>query len=251
MSYFNLLWEMTRCEWRMRDQATALGFLWTLLYPLMIFLALYWVFTTWMTGHTRHYAGFLMIGIVQYGFFSGATRYALSSLLRRRSILFNFILPREILVLSAVFSVAISYLVEFGLMLVFFVILGIHPTLTWMFLPALLVPFIAFVAGFSLLLAVCYARYPDFERIWDAFMTAGFFLTPVFYTLNAVDEHRQRLLLFNPLTHIIELTRGCVLQGQAPSLRQLLALFFLSIIMALGSYGWFKRQELKVTDYLL
>lgn len=249
--YLHLLWEMTRCEWRMRDQATTLGFLWTLLQPLLMFGVLYCVFTRWMPVPRRQYASLLLVGIVQYGFFSSATTYGLSSLLRRRAIVLNFPIPRETTVLAAVFSATISYLFEFGLMLVFVVALGARPHPAWILLPALIALFIAIVAGVSLLMAPLAARHPDFERIWGIVVSAGFFLTPSFYSLSTLDPARRRLLSLNPLTHVIEITRGILLQGHWPDARIVAALAAGTIGLAAFAYRWFKSEELAISDYLL
>lgn len=250
-SYLHLLWESTRCEWRMRDQATTLGFLWTLLQPLLMFAVLYAVFTRWMPGPRTHYASLLLVGIVQYGFFSSATTYGLSSLLRRRAILLNFPVPRETMVLAAVFSAMISYLFEFGLMMVFLVALGARPSPAWAALPFLIVIFVGFVVGISLIMAPLAARHPDFERIWSILLSAGFFLTPVFYPLASMDGARLRLLSLNPLTPLIEIARSCLLEGRWPAGRGLPALTLGTAVLIVAGYRWFKANELAISDYLL
>jgi len=249
--YLHLLWELTRCEWRMRDQATTLGFLWTLLHPLLMFVVLYAVFTRWMPDPRAQYASLLLVGIVQYGFFSSATSYGLSSLLRRRMILLNFQIPRETMVLAAVFSAAISYLIESAIMIAFLIALGARPSAAWAAMPALMIVFVAMVTSISLLMAPLAARHPDFERIWSILLSAGFFLTPIFYPLSSMDPSRRRLLSFNPLSHFIELARASLLEGRWPAGGTFAGLAAATAALALFSYHWFKSRELALSDYLL
>jgi lipopolysaccharide transport system permease protein len=248
--YFGRLWQLTLCEYKLREQSTLLGFLWTLLQPLLLFSVLYGLFTRWMIPRTQDYAAYLLIGIVQYGFFSGGSSIGLTSLARRSGLLINFTIPRELVVLSTVASVAISYLLELALVLVFVAVGGVRPHAAWLLLPVLVALHLALVVGVSLWVSVVAARFPDWERIWSILMTAGFFLTPIFYTLDSVSPRRRAVLRLNPMTHIIELTRGVLLRGEAPSVWTLAAIA--AGVTALCAAGWafFKRHESDLADWV-
>ena len=248
--YLEQLWALTRSEFKLREQSTILGFAWTLLQPLLMFLVLYGLFTKWMGNHTSDYASYLVIGIVQYGFFNNGSTVGLTSLGRRRGLLLNFRIPRDLVVLSSILSVAISYLFETAIVLAFMLASGIKPHAAWALLPLLLTVHLVLVAGLGFWLAVPAAMYPDCERIWSILMTAGFFLTPIFYTLDTVAPSRRRLLLLNPMTHVIEMTRACLMKGEAPPLKEAAAVAAASA--AVFALGWvfFKRHELDLTDYV-
>jgi lipopolysaccharide transport system permease protein len=242
--------ELTRCEWKLREQSSVVGFLWTLLHPLLMFAVLYALFTKWMGDRMSNYAAFLLIGVVQYGFFNNATTYGLSSLSRRSAILMNFDFPRGAVVLASVLSVALSHLLELGLMLGFLCAIGASPTLSWLALPLLTLLQLAVICGLALVVAVVAARFPDFERVWSVLMTAGFFLTPVFYTLDVVDERRRRFLWLNPITRVIELSRDCLLRGRFPAAGDLAWLGLAAAVLLAAGYGIFKRNEKHLADYV-
>ena len=111
-AYLELLWSLTWTDFKLRDQGSVLGFLWTLLHPALIFTVLYLLFTKWMGRLVDGFAAYLLIGIVQYQFFEKSTSYALTSLRRKTLLVRNFKFPREILVFASVGSVFISYLLE-------------------------------------------------------------------------------------------------------------------------------------------
>ena len=78
--YWERLWRLTVSEFLLREQSSVVGFLWTLLQPLLLFSVLYGLFTRWMTPRADGYAAYLLIGIVQYGFFNSGSTMGLSSL---------------------------------------------------------------------------------------------------------------------------------------------------------------------------
>ncbi|OGR51000.1 MAG: hypothetical protein A2049_03850 [Elusimicrobia bacterium GWA2_62_23] len=202
---------LTRAEWRLRQQSTFLGFLWTLLNPALMFAVLYGLFVKWLGQAQADYASFLLIGIVQWNFFASATSYALSSLLRRSALLKNYPLPLEVPALAAVLSVYFSHLLELLSMCAILVLMGARPTPAWLWLLPIDLGFLLLAAGAGLLLSGLFAFYTDLERIWGILLTAGFFLTPVFYPLSVLTPEKARLLAFSPLTSVIEASRAALL----------------------------------------
>ena len=136
-SYWFLFWELTRTEFKLRDQGTALGFAWTLLHPALMFIVLYTLFINWLGKFVDQYAAYLIIGLVQWQFFEKATMLGLGSLRRKSNLIRNFRFAREIIVLSAVGSVFWSYLLETAVLMVFLLLLGIRPAASWLLLPLL------------------------------------------------------------------------------------------------------------------
>jgi ABC-2 type transport system permease protein len=204
---------LTRTEFRLRDQGTVIGFLWTLLHPLFIFVILYKLFTTWMTPMIPDYAGCLLIGIVQWNFFSSATSAGLTSLRRKAGLISSYSFPRVIVVLSSVFAVLLSHLLEWLVLLAALLALGVRPTLLWLTLPAIIAVELALAVGLSCLLAVLAVEIRDLEHVWNLLLYGVFFLTPVFYTMEVVGSAARPLVARNPLGWIIEATRAAVIGG--------------------------------------
>ncbi len=87
--YLNLIKEQTIAEFKLRDQDSILGYAWTLLHPIFTFIILYSVFSKWAGQHMENFAAYLLIGIVQWNFFSEATSISLSVLLRKSNLIKN------------------------------------------------------------------------------------------------------------------------------------------------------------------
>lgn len=249
--YWDLLWEMTRGEILMRDQGTVLGFLWTLLHPILMFIVLYGLFSKWMGKFVDQYVAYLLIGLVLWNFFQKATSYALGSLRRARGTILNYRFPREIVVFSSLGAVSWSSLLEIGVLMGALLLLGQTPRWTWLLLPGLLALELLLAAAVGLFLAVWGAEYQDLERIWDVLTSALFYLTPVFYPLDILSPDKRALLSLNPMTQIIQAFRGCAVSGLPPEPAAMLGLFLGGLILAAAGLLLLRRREFEVADKLL
>lgn len=202
------LFALARVEWRLRQQSTFLGFLWTLLNPALMFAVLYGLFVKWLGQAQGDYAVFLLIGLVEWNFFASATTYALSSILRRGPLLKNYPLALETPVLASVLSVYFSHLLELCALAVILAFFQGPPSIPWLWLAVIDLAYLALAAGFGLLLAGAFVFLSDLERVWSIILTAGFFLTPVFYPLSVIAPDKAALLALNPLTCIVEAARA-------------------------------------------
>lgn len=241
--YLNLLRELTFSEFKLRDQGTVLGFFWTLLYPLLLFLVLFFLFTKWMGKFVDDFGFYLLIGIVQWRFFADGTSNTLSIIVRRGELVKNFNFPKVILIFSSVFTILISHLLEWCALLFFLLLFGRAFALTIFYLPLVIFTELIFIIGISLSLSLFFVYYRDIDRIWSILVTIGFFLTPIFYSLSIISEPKRTILLLNPMTHIISSTRACVLYKSIPPLSNLFAVFLLGILLLIIGYNIFKRKE--------
>ena len=235
------LFALARVEWSLRQQSSFFGFLWTLLNPALMFAVLYGLFVKWLGRAQSGYAVFLLIGIVEWNFFASATSYALSSLLRRSPLMSNYPLRPEIPVLASVLSVYFSHMLELAALAALLVFFQGGLSVSWLWLIPLDLAYLALAAGTGLMLAGLFVFYSDLERIWGIILTAGFFLTPVFYPLTVLAPEKSRLLAFSPLTAVIESAR-LALAGSAPQ-RMALACVFLWAAAALAAGLAFMRLK--------
>jgi ABC-2 type transport system permease protein len=210
---WDLFWLLTRTEFRMRDQGTLIGFLWTLLHPLFIFLILSTLFSHWMAPVIPNYAGCLLIGIVQWNFFLSGTDAGLTSLRRKAVILGSYSFPRVLIVLSSVSAVLVSHLLEWAVLLAVLCVMGVRPAVSWLALPALIGLELALIVAISCVLSVWAVTIRDLERLWSLLLYGFFFLTPVFYTTAVMTGTARRILAVNPLALIIEATRSAMIDG--------------------------------------
>lgn len=239
----NLIKELTIAEFKLRDQGSILGFLWTLLHPLLVFIVLYLLFSKWTGKFVDNFGGYLLIGIVQWNFFAGTTTYVMDVLVRRRELMKNLSFPKEILIISTVLTSLASHILEFLVLLVFLFFIGNAFTLKALLLPLIMLIELMLIIAVSFVISTLYLFYRDIARIWQILLMLGFFATPVFYSLSMLSAKMQRLLLLNPLANIINSTRAALLGTFNINISSLIFTLIFSLGLLILAYSIFRKQS--------
>lgn len=209
-----LLSELVRTDFKLRYQGSVLGYTWSLLRPLMIFAILYVVFVRFLRigGDTPHYPVYLLLGIVLWQFFSDMTTQSLGSVVGRGDLIRKIQIPRWMIV----FSSSISALINLGLNLIVFSIFmalnKVSPMATIIWAPLILLEIYVFALGLSLLLAAAFVKFRDIGYIWEVVLQAGFYLTPILYSLTLITNVTlQKLIILNPMAQAIQDARYAII----------------------------------------
>jgi ABC-2 type transport system permease protein len=218
------LWELTlmlaTTEFRRTYFDTALGYLWSVARPLLLFAVLLEVFThIFRIGGVPHYPVFLLMNMVLYGFFQEASTIAVPSIVGQEGIVRKTQFPRlaipAAVVLTALFNLLLNLIVVFVFILAF----GVSPMWTWLLLPVILALLTVLTLAVSMIVASLYPRFRDLGIIWSVFVTALFYATPILYPLDAAVRRSHTLgslIAINPLTPILELARVWIIDPNAP-----------------------------------
>jgi ABC-2 type transport system permease protein len=218
-----LTWVLAVTDFRLRFFGSALGYLWQLVQPLMLFGVLYLVFSLLLnfSGSERFYPVALLLGIVLFSFLSEATSGAVRSLVQRESLVRKVEFPRLAVpaatVLAALFNLALN-LLPVG---VFLLASGGHVRASWLELPVLLAVLTAYAFGFAMLLSALFVRYRDVEPIWTVILQVMFYATPIFYTVTLVREKASQsvltLIMCNPFAAVLQQARHSFIDPSHPS----------------------------------
>jgi ABC-2 type transport system permease protein len=214
----NLLYLMALTEFRRTYLGTALGYLWSLGRPLLLFGVLLTVFTQAfdLGDRVQQYPVLLLFNIVLFSFFQEATTQAVSSIVSQESVVRKTQFPRLVIpfavVLTAVFNLGLNLVVVFAFLLV----AGVDPMWSWLGLPLLLAALIVLTSAVATLVAALYPRFRDTGIVWGVMVTALFYATPVLYPIDIVSGTLRDLIALNPLAPIFELARKWVIDPDAP-----------------------------------
>ncbi|MBN2407343.1 MAG: ABC transporter permease [Elusimicrobia bacterium] len=241
--YWLMVWEMAVAEFRMKDQGTILGFLWTLIHPLIYFFVLYGLFRKWMGHHISNFPLYLIIGIVQWGFFCSGTTSCINVIRNNGQLIKSISFPKSILVFSSVTAVLFSHLLELGILLVFWLIIGENVGLTAIGLVPILILNIYLILGVSFILSVIGVVFLDIQRIWGIFTSVGLFLTPIFYSLDLLEPAKRKVILLNPMAHIIQATRDILIDNKVPEFGGILYVLIVATVIMAAGYTLFRRNE--------
>jgi ABC-2 type transport system permease protein len=197
---------------------TALGYVWSLARPLMIFGVLLAVFTqVFRVGsQVPHYPVLLLLNVVLFGFFSEATTTAVTSIVNQESVVRKTQFPRLVIplavVLTSLFNLSLNLVVVFVFILAF----GVGPMWTWLLFPVVLALLLAITIAVSMIVASLYPRFRDMAIIWTVASTILFYGTPVLYPLDVVPDTLRDILVINPLAPLFELARIWMIDPGAP-----------------------------------
>ena len=220
--FFDLLWLMSVTEFKRIYFGTVLGYLWSLIRPLMLFGVLLFVFTkVFKVGNEQveHYPVMLLLGIVLYTFFQESSSNSVTSVVSQEGVVRKTQFPRMVIPLSTVltgfFNLGLNLIVVFVFILAF----GVDPAWTWLLFPFAAIALFVFTATTSMALSVLYVRFRDVAIIWIVFAQVLFYVTPILYPVTAFKNTTyEHLLMLNPLAVIFEQVRVWVLhEPQTPT----------------------------------
>jgi lipopolysaccharide transport system permease protein len=219
-NYREIIKNLTVVDLKNRYQNTALGFLWSVLSPLLLALVLYFVFR-YLYGQGPEFPKYLLVGLMTWRFFSTSTTSALYSIVGKPSLITKIYIPRKILVLSNVIANLVSSFLEFIVIIPILLVLpGGLPVTLWLF-PLLFLVYFWFVYGASLLLASLYVYFRDLNQIWEVLVNILFFLSPVIYPMVQISNKTMPYYLLNPMTEFIIISRNLMVYGTFPTLYSL------------------------------
>jgi ABC-2 type transport system permease protein len=218
--FFDLLWLISLNEFKKTFFGTFLGYLWSLMRPLLLFAVLLVVFTriVKLGGDVEFYPVLLLFNLVLFGFYQEATGTAVGSVLAQEGIVRKTQFPRLVIPLSSVVIALLTLGLNLIVVFIFIVAFGVDPTWTWLLFPVILVLMLVFTCGTSLLLSALNVRFRDVAIIWTVMAQVLMYATPIIYPLEFIGPSFLRdVLLANPLTLIFEQARHWIIEPSAPS----------------------------------
>jgi len=214
--YRELIKNLTIAEFKNRYQNTALGFLWSLLSPLLLAGVLYFFFRH-LFGQEQNFAINLLVGLMAFRFFATGTTSSLQAIVGKPSLVTKVYIPRQILVLSNVLANLISSLLEFVVLLpLIFILLG-HLPLTVLLFPVIHFLYFWLVFGAGLLLSALFVYFRDLNQIWEVLVNILFFCTPIFYPISTIPAYLMPYYILNPITQYLIMYRQVMIAGDLPS----------------------------------
>jgi len=242
--YLNLWREMTHAQFKLRDQSSFFGFLWSFLNPLISVGLLFIVFSSQLGNGIEYYALYMLIGIVFYTHFSNATASSISVLQSMAALTRNGVFPKDVLVISAISTHSIDFILSMLICLLIALFYGVPMTASILALPLVMILQIMLVLWVSLLLASFFVFVRDLQHIYNVFLRLLFFITPIFFALSFIGPGLGRyVILVNPLSHTIIFARDLLTKGQLFDLQEFAIFFSINAILLFASYKIFKRLE--------
>lgn len=204
-----LLGELTKTDFKLRYQGSVLGYLWALLRPLMMFAILYIVFAKLLKfgNDIPHYPVYLLTGTTLWSFFTECTSQGIQAMLVRGDLIRKVSFPKYILVVSATMTAVINLSINLVVVVIFALINGVHPSLSWLLVPFFVLELYVLALGIGFLLGAINVKYRDIMSIWDVCIQALFYAVPIIYPVTMIANTSAiaaKIILLNPIAQVIQ-----------------------------------------------
>jgi len=249
-----LVSELVRTDFKLRYQGSVLGYAWSLLRPLLLFVILYIVFVKFLKigNGIPHFPVYLLLGIVMWNFFLELTVQGLGSVVGRGDLIRKIRIPRWIIVLSTSFSALINFGLNLIVIAIFMIISRVDLSWSILWLPLIFLEVYLFALGISLFLSAAFVKFRDIGYIWEVVLQAGFYMTPILYPLSRITNVTlQKLIMLNPMAQTIQGARYAAISHETLTASrvfgggwyQLIPFIIVAITLAFGL--WYFRRESK------
>jgi ABC-2 type transport system permease protein/lipopolysaccharide transport system permease protein len=232
-------------ELRVRYQRSILGFVWTLLNPLLMMAILCWVFSSLNQG-MKHYALFLFAGMVPWSFLSVCLNDCAFCIIQNESLIRKIYLPKLVFPLARTSISLVTFVLSLGALFLLLWPLGARLSASMLLLPLAISLLAIFALGLGLIVATANTFYRDCGHLVAVVLQAWYFATPILFPITAFPEGAQWRLRLNPAYYFIELFHEVLYQGKWPRI----GLVATAAVLAAGSlgigYAIFKSQEDKM-----
>jgi len=233
----SILSAMVRSDFKLRYQNSILGYLWSLLRPLLLSVILYVVFVKFLriSGSILHYASYLLLGIMCWTFFIEITMGGVSAVVAKGDLIRKIAIPRYLTVVSTSASALINFVLNFIVLIGIMLITGVEVQTKLLFLvPLLLIELYALSIAIAFILSAAFVKYRDISFIWEVFTQMLFYLTPIIYPVSLVLEKYPvgKYIMLNPLAQIIQELRYILVTPQSQTAWQVLGWFSLVPILS-------------------
>ena len=248
--YVNIVRELAIADFRLKYHDSALGYIWSMLNPIFLFLVYHFVFSYLFVSQVYKFTYYLLSGIIFWNFFGDATLSSMSSLQGKAGLAKRIYFPRILIIFSSTSTALISFIINSFILLAVLILFD-HASFHQLLIVIPFLSIILLATGVSLILSVLFLHFRDTLQIWAVLLNIAFWLTPIVYdALTAPAPLRLVALIFNPVGRILVMLRAFLVYDDFPSLDLMVTTpIFCAVIFAIGVW-LFQRHEYKVTEYI-
>lgn len=248
-----LLKELVITDFKLRYQGSALGYLWSLLRPLFLFVILYVVFVYFLKigDGVPHWPVAMLLGIVMWNFFSEVTNQGLKSIVGAGGIIRKINFPKYVILFATSMSALINLCINLLVVAVFMVINDVELSWSILMLPLFIIEIFLFGLGIAFILSTIYVKFRDVNYIWEIIMQALFYGSAVLFPITRVLEISMtagHIVLLNPAAQAIQDAREAVIPALAPAglsgnvVFAVAPIIFAGVVLVFGAWLFKKRS---------
>ena len=251
VQYKDLLKLLVSRNLKLKYRRSILGYVWSVLNPLLIMIVLTIVFSTMFSRDIENFPVYLFCGQLLYNYMNNSTHQAIFSITGNAALLKKTYVPKYIFTVARITSGLVDCVFSLGALVIVMLVTGAKFSWHGLLFPVVMVQLYLFCIGLGLFLAQANVFFRDIQYIYNAVTTAWMYLTPILYPIEMLPESISWLIRhLNPLYFYVAQFRDLVYYRQLPGLGIQLAGWGAAFLMlAIGIFS-FRRSEDKFILYI-
>ena len=243
--YQDLIRELVVRDIKLKYRRSFLGYVWSILNPLLIMIVMTVVFSAMFKRNIENYPVYLLIGRMTYDFLTTSTNAAMRSVTGNAALMKKTYIPKYIFTISKVTSSLVDFIFSLGALLLVMIATGAKFHWTMILLPLVFLQVYLFCCGLGFLLAELHVYFRDIQYIYKAITTAWMYLTPIFYPIEQLPKSLALMIkLLNPMYYYVAAFRDLALYGQIPGPRVFWGgWLFAFLMMGIGLFVFQKYKD--------
>ncbi len=250
--YKDLIQELVARDLRLKYRRSFLGYVWSVLNPLLTMIVLTIVFTNLLGKKIENYPVYLLSGRMLYDFLKISTTEAMKSVINNSPLLRKVYVPKYIFTLAKVTSCMVDMVLSLGALFIVMVVTGAKFHVTLLLLPFVILQLYIFCCGLGFFLAQLNVFFRDVQHIYGAVLTAWLYCTPIIYQLDERFPRWFHIFVkgFNPLYYYVAQSRDLIYYGRFPGPRVFWGGWVIAFIMLVIGVWSFQRSKDKFILYI-
>ena len=253
-NYKELIWMLAKTDFKLRYQGSALGYVWAILQPLLMFMVLAAVFggifgDTGRGGGVSNYALQLLVALMLFTFFSEGTNAGMNSLKSKSQLVTKIYVPRWTIILASTINTGMIFLMNVVVIVAFFIGFQFMPTFSSVMLAFVFAIALYFITlSFSLIAAPLVLYLRDVAMIWSVALRVMFYVLPILYPLTMLPQWTHKWILLNPVAFIIHFTKESMFEGHYPDMNQTIIFLGLTVVFFIFSIWVYRKLITNVAE---
>jgi ABC-2 type transport system permease protein len=247
--YRRILTLLVRRDLKVRYAGSALGYLWSVLDPLLMAMVFWFIFTQIFHRHVGYppYILFLVMGQMIMAWFQQGVTATAKALRSEAQMVRSSSVPRELWVVRVALSKGVEYVYSLPVVALFAIAYRKPPTIYIVFLPLAMLLCFGLVMSIGLALSVLSVLVRDIDRLIPIALRFLFYCSPVLYSIQDVPKNLRGFAAYNPLAGFLTLSRASFFPQELYWRSVLVAIVWIVVLFSAGVWTFtrFESQVLK------
>ena len=239
-----LVYNLVLRDLKVKYKGSTLGFLWSLLNPLLMIVVYTVAFKYVMKIKVPNFPIFLFSALLPWNFLSSTLSMGVTSITENSSLVKKVYFPREVLPLSIILVNLFHFFLTFLVLIPALLFFHIQPGISFLFLVVIIFFQTLFVLGLTLTASAMNVYYRDIKHFLEVMLNLWFWVTPIIWPMELLPEKYHGLANLNPFTPFVTAYRDIILHGKFPQPLTIALVIIIGIVIFLfGSFIFHKKQR--------